>query len=364
MSGRIGDVELGVPYKQTGGPGPAIRTRAKSACAVCGSPGEIAYSGLRDRLFGVAGEWSLRCCRNHNCGLFWLDPMPIDEDLPRLYESYYTHSQAISESAGLRRLIKHSYWAVRYGDGVGVGLRARLIAGLVRLAPGLSSELNQGIFELPLTRGGRLLEIGCGNGSAMRRMAELGWVVQGVDFDETAVQLARSCGLDVRLGGLEAQDYPSASFDAVVMSHVFEHVPDPRALLTECRRIVKPGGRLVSITPNVSSWGHKIFGRDWLPLDPPRHLHLFTSASLRKLAGVAGWHSVVVKTSIANAFATIQASYRLRRDGKFNMAASSGNPGDIDLRMFQAAAALRHWFLPESGEELVLHATRTASGGN
>lgn len=53
MSSQIGGRELSIPDDQTASAGSPIRTRAVSACAVCGGAGEIAYSGLRDRLFGV-----------------------------------------------------------------------------------------------------------------------------------------------------------------------------------------------------------------------------------------------------------------------------------------------------------------------
>jgi SAM-dependent methyltransferase len=143
------------------------------------------------------------------------------------------------------------------------------------------------------------------------------------------------------------------------MGHVLEHVPDPRALLAECRRIIKPGGRLVSITPNVSSWGHQIFGPHWLGLDPPRHLHLFTPASLRRLAQDTGWPRCVVTSSNANAYGMARASRRLKRDGQFDMTSSpSVASGRIVFPLYQVFAALRHRLFPGNGEEVVLHATK------
>lgn len=103
-------------------------------------------------------------------------------------------------------------------------------------------------------------------------MQALGWQVEGVDFDPKGVRNAQAKGLTVHLGDLDRQGYPDDSFDAVAMSHVIEHVPDPSALLRECRRILKPGGRLVVLTPNVASWGHRLYGSDWRGLEPPRRM--------------------------------------------------------------------------------------------
>ena len=342
-----------------------IRTRRQPECHVCGGVGDIAYSGLRDRLFSVSGEWTLRRCLNRNCGLLWLDPVPVEEDLPRLYENYFTHSESSgpSPTARLRQAIKQAYWSDRYGYAGSRNMRSTMIATFVRLLPGVRAQLDLQVFELPAAERGRLLEIGCGSGAAMKRMADLGWQVEGVDFDEKAVQHARSNGLDVRLGSVEAQAYPADTFDAVVMSHVLEHVPDPRALLLECQRILRPGGRLVSITPNVSSWCHKVYQRDWLGLDSPRHLHIFTAISLRNLAGHLGWSSTVVNSSIANTHGLVWASKRLRYDGRYDMDSRPGFFGKISARLVQMNAAARQSFDPDIGEEIVLHAVKPARGG-
>lgn len=341
-----------------------IRTRRQSECHVCGGAGDIAYSGLCDRIFGVSGEWTLRRCLDPGCGLLWLDPMPVEEDLPRLYENYYTHSELSrpSPTARIRQAIKRAYWSDRYGYTGSSDIQSAVITTLVRLFPGVRAQFDLQVFELPATEGGRLLDIGCGGGAAMKRMAGLGWQVEGVDFDEKAVQYARSNGLDVRLGSVEAQAYPADTFDAVVMSHVLEHVPNPRALLLECQRILRPGGRLVSITPNASSWCHKVYESDWRGLEPPRHLHIFSAASLRNLARHLGWSSLVVNSTIANTHGLAWASKRIKHDGRHDMDSRPGFFGRIGARLIQMNAAARHSFDPDIGEEIVLHAVKPAKG--
>ncbi|HEX4349274.1 MAG TPA: class I SAM-dependent methyltransferase, partial [Verrucomicrobiae bacterium] len=74
---------------------------------------------------------------------------------------------------------------------------------------------------------------------------------------------------------------PEAHFDAITMTHVIEHLHDPMDTLRRCWKLLKPGGQITVTTPNLNSRGHQIFGADWLALDPPRHLILFTEASLR-----------------------------------------------------------------------------------
>lgn len=134
---------------------------------------------------------------------------------------------------------------------------------------------------------GRVLDIGCGDGAFLEWARAAGWEGIGVDPDPGAVASARSRGLDVRLGDARVLVDERASFDAVTLSHVLEHVHDPEALLKQIRELLKPGGLLWLDTPNVASTGHRLFGRSWRGLEPPRHLVLFTPSSLRQILAAA-----------------------------------------------------------------------------
>ncbi len=68
-----------------------ILTHSRPNCYICETEGRRLYEGLTDFLFGVSGEWNFRKCRNPECGLLWLAPMPRVEDIPKLYRKYYTH---------------------------------------------------------------------------------------------------------------------------------------------------------------------------------------------------------------------------------------------------------------------------------
>ncbi len=184
----------------------------------------------------------------------------------------------------------------------------------------------------------------------MEELARLGWEAEGVDFDAAAVAQARARGLRVHAGALEAQRYPDAHFDAIGMSHVLEHLPEPLATLAECRRLLRPGARLVLATPNATSLGHRRFGRDWRGLETPRHLQVFTAAALRRVLEHAGLHEVSL------------ASEHPR--GGFNHAESRRIAGAIGARFDDAPAlafareevaamAADPW----AGEELLLVAT-------
>src|SRR6266403_183178 len=208
-----------------------IRSRPCPSCYICGTAGSPLYRSLKDRYWGAYGLWNLSKCRNRLCGLVWLDPIPIREDIAKAYQNYYTHWEPAAEGTkvGLvRRLIrdtKANYLAYAFGYGKR-GLKSYL--GLVTcLAPLRRSSIEFEVMYLPFLPGGRLLEVGCGNGTMLKGMADLGWHVEGIDFDPAAVETCRRRGLEVHVGLLEDRCYPANSYDAVTMSHLIEHVYEP-----------------------------------------------------------------------------------------------------------------------------------------
>lgn len=112
------------------------------------------------------------------------------------------------------------------------------------------------VREANVPRGGRLLEVGCGDGALSGVLHHhLGLAVVGVDTSEEGLALAKkmfdSRGFvgEFRLIGGYDTGFKDASFDVVVCSDVIEHVDDPRAMLREILRVLVPGGWAVVTTP-------------------------------------------------------------------------------------------------------------------
>lgn len=207
-------------------------------------------------------------------------------------------------------------------------------------------------FRLERADGARLLELGCGNGDRLRALQQKGYRVEGQDVAPAAVSAAAGPGITVHHGELHNLGLEAASFDVIAMNHVLEHVPDPRPFLREVRQLLAPGGFLVSVQPNGASRAHRRFGPDWVGLDPPRHLHVYSPASLRMVLRDAGFRDVRVHSTVLRA-------EHWERDSLRRQAARTGRlVGGMERRsaLAQLKAALAAPFSPLAGDETVAEA--------
>lgn len=343
-----------------------IKTRPASQCLLCGAAGAVLYAGLRDRSFAAPGEWGLRRCPRPECGLVWLDPLPTEADIGKAYQTYYTHNQPAPAASWIRDAVYavwESYLRVRFGYRQGVGPAWRVVLSpLALLHPGGPDELDSAAMYLPAPAGAaRVLDVGCGSGVLLARMQALGWEVDGVEVDPGAVAAARARGVRVFQGPLAERKFPANHFDAVHSAHVIEHVHDPVALLRECFRILKPGGTLVILTPNLKSWGHRHFGAAWLNLDPPRHLVLFNAPTLRRAAEQTGFAVARLDSTIRTAWVYGALSRQIQRTGRGEMADLGRLPPLLHGLGFQLRERVVKWFDPDAGDELRLIAHKPAA---
>lgn len=201
--------------------------------------------------------------RCRECGLTYTNPRPSADTIDRFYPAnYQPHRRPCTAVARPARP-----WAERL-----FGRPCRERRGV-----------------LPWPGVGRLLDFGCGGGSYLRRMADLGWRVTGMDTSAEVVDRVRDeLGLPAVVGTLPHPRLRPCSFDVVTMWHSIEHVHDPLATLREAYRLLVPGGKLVIACPNIDSWAFRRFGAAWFGLDLPRHLTHFTPPTLAHMLHAAG----------------------------------------------------------------------------
>jgi 2-polyprenyl-3-methyl-5-hydroxy-6-metoxy-1,4-benzoquinol methylase len=257
-------------------------------CPACGSRArQLLYAGLADRSYLCApGRWTLFRC--DDCSSAYLDPRPDERTAHLAYGTYYDGAAARlpAESASawrrLRRALRNGYLNSRYGYRLVPA--SRLGRALVPLFPRHRERADEHVRHLSAPAGkARLLDIGSGEGEFLSDMRALGWWVEGIEPDATAVDVARARGVFVRRGTLGQTSLEPASFDAITLRLVLEHLREPMAALEACRCAMKPGGTLWIATPNLDSAGHGVFREHWIHLQPPRHPVVYTPASLTQL---------------------------------------------------------------------------------
>jgi SAM-dependent methyltransferase len=187
----------------------------------------------------------------------------------------------------------------------------------------------------PLVRGARVLEVGCGEGYGAALLARTSTRVLGVDYDRATVAHAAATYPQARFvrANLAALPVPSAAVDAVAALQVIEHVWNHPEFLTECRRVLRPGGCLVVTTPNRLTFSP---GLDE-PVNP-FHTTEFTAAELTGLLTGCGF--------AVDAVAGLHAADRLRaldaaHGGSFVAAQLAGAPADWPPPLRRDVASVR-----------------------
>jgi SAM-dependent methyltransferase len=159
---------------------------------------------------------------------------------------------------------------------------------------------------------GRLMDVGCGDGSMLEIARGLGWRAMGLEVDAAAVQAARSRGLEVVQGSFSCLGEYLGEFDCIICSHVLEHVHEPSTLLLNLYNALKDGGVLLLSSPNAGSQVRRHFGNDWRGLEAPRHLSI---PSLRQLETMLATIGFSVRQVLERPIATGVESARIRRRG-------------------------------------------------
>lgn len=137
-----------------------------------------------------------------------------------------------------------------------------------------------------------LLELGCGGGLLLRDALTTGASATGLDHSEEMVELARdrAHGAEVVLARAESLPFADDTFSAVAMSIVLFFLDDPVGVLRECRRVLRPGGRLAIYTT-----GPELRGTPAAPEPIASRGHFYTNEELEHLARHAELRDVAVR---------------------------------------------------------------------
>jgi 2-polyprenyl-3-methyl-5-hydroxy-6-metoxy-1,4-benzoquinol methylase len=144
--------------------------------------------------------------------------------------------------------------------------------------------------------GPKILDIGCATGALLASLRDKGWQTTGVEISTPQAAYARKeRALDVRTLPLEENRFDSGSFQAVLASHLIEHLNDPAAMVREVFRILAPKGRFFVTTPNIGGFQARLFGSRWRSAIFD-HLYLFSTKTLSALLTQSGFRVEKIAT--------------------------------------------------------------------
>jgi 2-polyprenyl-3-methyl-5-hydroxy-6-metoxy-1,4-benzoquinol methylase len=270
-----------------------IKIEPRPNCPLCDRVGVVLYENIIDKLFNAPGKWNYKECTLCQCA--WLDPKPIDSDLHKIYQNYYTHK---TEQASIRNKIRDLIFISLFlHKPQGYSIIFYKLIKLVKFIPwiGKSAEIaSMGLLNL---KAGKILDVGCGSGRVLELYKKAGWEVEGLEADELAVTLTSNrLKIKVMHGSIETEILEENTYDAITLNHVFEHISNPDKALQNCLRALKPGGILSLLTPNFSSLSRSKFGPDWYVLHP-QHLILYSPGSLLRISKKHGFMIIKLVTS-------------------------------------------------------------------
>ncbi len=245
-----------------------------NTCPVCNSNQLRQVMIIKD--FSVSKEeFPVDECSS--CGLRLTQQIPCETAIGRYYQS----QDYVSHSDTKKGLINRLYHVAR-------SFTLRMKRNMVIHVTGKAVGMH--------------LDVGSGTGAFLNTMQKSGWNSIGMEPDEKARQLAiKQYNVDVYPAG-EFSMLPESTYDVITLWHVLEHIHELNKTISELKKLLAPGGKLIIAVPNYTSKDAAIYGEYWAAYDVPRHLYHFSPSSMRKLMTEHGLKVIKVKPMWLDSF--------------------------------------------------------------
>jgi SAM-dependent methyltransferase len=228
-------------------------------CPCCGESASTQWMWVPDRSHSGGHGYDLRyCC---SCSHIWLGNRPTPQEMDHYYTDQYHRNVGHAGETSPKRWRRHLKVISKYKIG------------------------------------GSVLDIGCSSGGFLGYLKAGPWKLHGIEASVPTAERARTrTGAEVFAGDVLNANFASGSFDVITCTDVLEHLYEPREVLQNVSKWLKPGGIFYVFVPNIMSLESRIFRSYWYGLDLPRHLHHYTSKSLSSLATSVGLRRVRMVT--------------------------------------------------------------------
>ena len=211
--------------------------------------------------------------------------------------AYYASENYISHSDTKKGIINSLYHMVRKRT---LGAKRKLV-----------------VNETGITKGA-ILDIGCGTGAFLNTMKEAGWNITGLEPDTVARAKASELYSIQPQESSKLFELTAASFNAITMWHVLEHVHELHAYIKQIEKLLAPGGKAFIAVPNYTSKDAAMYAAHWAAYDVPRHLYHFSPQSMETLLAQHGLKLTSVKPMWFDSFYVSMLSEQYK-NGKGNI---------------------------------------------
>ena len=233
-------------------------------CPVCGSGEWIKRYDI--------GRWNIGECET--CGFAQVDPLPLQESRAECYSEEKVVERNIKQKSGLQKF-------------------SRTMKRLFRQAAGWDKSW---IFYDKLRRclspGSKILDVGCGDGSFLRKAKE-DFNCTGIEISDYLASLARKQeGIKAITGNFLSTDFRDEKYDAITLISLLEHLEDPERAARKCFGLLNKGGALLLKTVNYGCLNRKVVGKGWTGFRPPDHVVYFSPSNLRMFLKKIGFSKI------------------------------------------------------------------------
>ncbi|MFA5842077.1 MAG: class I SAM-dependent methyltransferase [Candidatus Gracilibacteria bacterium] len=242
-------------------------------CKICHHSGDYPTHQVQEMMFGFKDFFTYFECLN--CGCLQIAEFP--KDVSKYYPPDYCSFSPFSKNPVKR-------WLKKQRDAYALFHKGFFKKWLHSKFP---NEILEKVSRLPLTKTSNILDVGCGIGSVLYSLRNLGFMnTTGVDpfIDH---EITYSNGLKIFKKTLSEMQ---GTWDFILFHHSFEHIPNPQETIQAVSRLLAPGGICMISIPVFPSFAWEHYGSNWVQWDAPRHFFLHSVKSLKWLLNTANLH--------------------------------------------------------------------------